>query len=96
MPKMRTPLPTVGDRLRWIREAVSPFIEECAGYFGVDPETWRAYERGDIPLPVEFAKEVAIRFPVTLDYLYSGDLSGLEPQVQYVLLREHPELGRRE
>jgi transcriptional regulator with XRE-family HTH domain len=85
---------TAADRLRWIREAVSPIVEECAGYFGIDPETWRAYERADIPLPVEFAKEVAIRFPVTLDYLYSGDLAGLEPQVEYVLIKAHPELNK--
>lgn len=83
---------TTGDRLKWIREECRLLVEQCAGDFGIDPAMWRAYEGGAAEIPSWFAKEVARRFPITLDYLYMGDVRGLEPQVQHALLTAHPEL----
>jgi transcriptional regulator with XRE-family HTH domain len=85
---------TPGMRLRWVRELLEPSIEKIAHVMRVSPDRWQRYEDGVIPIPVRIAIDAAVRFGITLDYLYLGVIGdGLEPKLRQVLLAHHPELA---
>lgn len=83
---------TVGDRLKFAREIWAPFVEQCADVMGIEASDWRAFEKNAMELPIELANEFARRFAVTLDYLYRGEMAGLEPELRAKLISNHPEL----
>jgi transcriptional regulator with XRE-family HTH domain len=86
------PESTVGDRLRWVREAFDLSIEELARYMGIDAETWRRFEAGGLELPHPVAVQFAHRYCVTLDFIYTGDTRELEPEVALAVFKGRPEM----
>jgi transcriptional regulator with XRE-family HTH domain len=86
---------TVGQRLRWARETQEPNATICAEVMRTPLATWLQYERDQLALPLEVAREFAHRFSVSLDYLYEGRLSGVAPAVEAALVEQHPFLLRR-
>jgi transcriptional regulator with XRE-family HTH domain len=83
---------TLGDRLRWVREAVMPNVAEAAELMRTDLATWQKWERSLGRPGVELMSEFAHRFGVSLDYLYRGVLTGMAPEVWEAVLALHPEL----
>lgn len=83
---------TVGQRLRWARETQEPSADTCAAFMRIAAADWVRYERDDLSLPLEVAREFAHRFSVTLDYLYDGRLIGVAPVVEQALVDKHPQL----
>jgi transcriptional regulator with XRE-family HTH domain len=86
---------TVGDRLRWLREAHEPYADSAAALMGVSPEKWQAFEENADNLPLNIAQQVAQRYAATLDYLYRGRMDGIAPAVRVALLNAHPELDEK-
>jgi transcriptional regulator with XRE-family HTH domain len=84
---------TVGQRLRWVRQAQEPNPAIFARVMGVSAKQWWKWEHDEERLPVEKAAEAAHRLSVTLDYLYLGRLDIPAPRVLQDLLNRHPELS---
>lgn len=83
---------TVGQRLRWARETQEPNVNVCAEVMRLPLVTWLRYERDELSLPLEVAREFAHRFSVSLDYLYEGRLVGVAPAVEAALVELYPPL----
>lgn len=83
---------TVGQRLRWARETQEPMVNACAEVMRLPLVTWLRYERDEVLLPLEVAREFAHRFSVSLDYLYEGRLVGVAPAVEAALVELYPPL----
>jgi transcriptional regulator with XRE-family HTH domain len=84
---------TPGMRLRWTRRLLEPSIERIAHVMQVTPDQWQRYEDGTDPVPVRIGIETALRFGISLDFLYLGSLAdSIEPKLLTALLAAHPEL----
>jgi transcriptional regulator with XRE-family HTH domain len=83
---------TVGERLRWAREFWEPDVRIFAGVMRIQTLLWLRYERDEVSLPFETAREVAHRLAVSLDYLYEGRLTGVAPTLEAHLVERHPSL----
>lgn len=83
---------TVGQRLRWARETQEPRVNACAEVMRIPLAIWIRYERDEVALPLEVAREFAHRFSVSLDYLYEGRLTGVAPAVEEALVALYPPL----
>jgi transcriptional regulator with XRE-family HTH domain len=83
---------TIGDRLTWARETQSPWLEVTAQVMGVTPLQWQRWEENIQTIPIDKANEFCQRFSVTMEFLTSGALDGIDPKVLRELLRAHPEL----
>lgn len=89
LPRVTT---TVGTRLRWARQLYFRTFEECAQRMELSGQSWDRYETDDAELPVSLARRFAHLCCVTLDYIYEGEISGLEPEVAAELVKRHPQL----
>jgi transcriptional regulator with XRE-family HTH domain len=87
---------TLGDRLRWAREAVLSDIAEAADLMRTDALTWERYEQSLDRPSVTLMSDFARRCGVSLDYLYRGLLTGMAPEVWEAILIRHPELRPQE
>lgn len=83
---------TVGERARMVRRIMEPDAETAAKLMSVPVGTLLRWEENEIQPPVEKMTEFAHRFGVTLDFLYTGRLSGSLPVVVRALVRQYPEL----
>lgn len=88
------PGPTLGDRLRWVRELKEPNPAIAASVMGVPTEVWLSWEHDIRPMPLAKLDEFAMRFSVSIDFLHAGRLLGIQPELLDALLTRHPELAR--
>jgi Helix-turn-helix domain len=67
----------VGQRLRLLRRALSPSAAALAAEFGVAGPRWSHWENGRHLADVRVMVRLCRRYGASLDYLYTGDESGL-------------------
>lgn len=67
----------VGERLRQLRESLGLNQTEFARRHTMGVSAYNMYELGERLIPVHKAQVIAVRSGVTLDWIYSGDPSGL-------------------
>lgn len=67
----------VGARLEALRAAVAMSQGDFAAVIGVDPSSYTKIKKGAKPLHSDMAYRVALRFGVSMDFLYRGVLSDL-------------------
>lgn len=63
----------VAYRLKGLRESVDLTIEEMAAQTGVADETYKAYENGELDIPVSFLHTIAEQMGVELTVLLFGE-----------------------
>lgn len=67
----------IGRRLRRLRELQHLSQHEIARRVGVKAPAWNAYEKGSNAPRWQTALRIACLFGVTLEWIYTGDMSGL-------------------
>lgn len=82
----------MGQRLRWVREALGLNQTDMARMVGLTQTGWSLYERGK-RWPDQFAAvRLMAKLKVTREYLLTGDLSGIDRDLAIRLAAQHPEL----
>ena len=82
----------MGERLKWVREALGRSQEEMAEAIGLHQTSWSLYERGQRwPDQFEVIRLIA-KLQITREYLLEGDLQGVERELAIRLAAQHPEL----
>lgn len=67
----------IGKRLEKLRTVVGLNQTGMAEALHIGQSAWSQYESGTRRVTLEVAGRIAVRFGVTLDWLYRGDPSGL-------------------
>jgi transcriptional regulator with XRE-family HTH domain len=83
---------SAGQRLRYIREFVTPDVSRFARLMGVRASRYLRWEADIEAMPIEKMEEFARRFGVSVDYLARGLPVGIAPEPLAKLLKEHPDL----
>lgn len=63
---------TFGNRLKQAREARFETAQEFAAVIGIEPHTYRKYERGESDPPLQIVGRMALALGVSTDYLILG------------------------
>jgi transcriptional regulator with XRE-family HTH domain len=83
----------IGERLRWVREALELSQVDIAAIVGVHQTAWSLYERG-LRMPDQFeVPRVAAKLKISIPYMLGGGLEGVERQLAILLAAQHPELA---
>lgn len=83
---------SIGERLRWVREAADHSQDEVAKLIGVDQAQWSRWEMGKrMPDPYKMAV-FAARYRVSMGYIFQGSLLEVHPTLAEILRQAHPEL----
>jgi transcriptional regulator with XRE-family HTH domain len=92
LPENRT-FKAIGKRLRAFRETTKLSQKEFAARAGILDTTYNQYERGVSQPKVEYAYALCDTYGLTLDWIYSGDPSGmpfsLVQEINKELNKEH-------
>jgi transcriptional regulator with XRE-family HTH domain len=93
-PADRKLMKEIGQRLRWVREAMGdPSQEALAQRVGVHQTAWGLYERGE-RMPDQFAAlRMVAKLRVSIPYLMEGSLEGVDRDLAILLAARHPELA---
>lgn len=84
----------MGERLRWVREALGASQERLATQIGVHQTSWSLYERGlRWPDAFEIAR-ITSKLRISRQYLEEGSLDGVDRDLAILLAADHPELAR--
>jgi transcriptional regulator with XRE-family HTH domain len=82
----------IGQRLRWVREALSLSQEQIATRVGVHQTAWSLYERG-LRMPDQFeVPRLAAKLQISIPYILGEGLEGVERELAIRLAAQHPEL----
>ena len=84
-----------GRRILWAREAHGVSRIEFARRLGVDMTTLRNIENGKSNPGMQLAWRMFHALGISLDYVVAGRLTGLDPELAGILVRDHPELAIR-
>jgi transcriptional regulator with XRE-family HTH domain len=85
-------LENIGLRMEAVRVALTPLNQEqFADSIGASKQQYNNWTKGS-PVPVYYMAELAVRFKVTLDWLYLGDSSALPFERKLSLERTFSEL----
>jgi transcriptional regulator with XRE-family HTH domain len=80
--------------LRWAREALGVDVGTLANLLRVPAAQWRRYEQGADDIPLNVAGEAMHRLRVDFNYVYSGQVAGIQVEaLRVALLHDHPELA---
>lgn len=97
-PADRQQMKEIGQRLRWVREALSAISKkrvtqtELASRIGLHQTAWSLYERGE-RMPDQFeAVRIVAKLRLSMDYLMEGSLEGLDLDLAIQIAARHPEL----
>lgn len=82
----------VGRRMLWARDLVEPNRAQFARDCGVDTSTLTKAESGERAPSIFLIRDYANRLRVSTDYLLRGELIGIEPELERMLIALHPEL----
>ena len=82
----------VGTRLRWVREAYMVTQHDMAREMGLDPSAWSLYERGLRFPDICEAPKIAAKLQITVDFMLTGNLTGVGKLLASRLVELHPEL----
>jgi transcriptional regulator with XRE-family HTH domain len=83
----------VGERLRWVREALDLTQAQVALAVGIDQSAWSHYELGRRWPDIGTAMRLVAKLKISLPYLLEGSLEGVERQLAIRLAAYHPELA---
>lgn len=82
----------IGQRLRWVREALDWTQEEIASHVSVHQTAWSLYERG-LRMPDQFeVPRLAAKLKISIPYILGQGLEGVERELAIRLAARHPEL----
>jgi transcriptional regulator with XRE-family HTH domain len=82
----------MGERLRWVREALGMSQEQIAILVGVHQTSWSKYELGQrMPHPAHVIRFCG-KLHITVPYLLSGKLEDVGRDLAIHLAARHPEL----
>jgi transcriptional regulator with XRE-family HTH domain len=82
----------IGERLRWVREALDKSQGEMADAVGVHQTAWSLYERGQRwPDQFEIPRLLA-KLKISREYLLEDTLEGVEAALAIRLAAKHPQL----
>jgi len=82
----------MGQRLRWVREALGLNQTDMARLVGLTQTGWSLYERGK-RWPDQFAAvRLMAKLKITREYLLSGDLTGIDRELAIRIAAQHPQL----
>jgi transcriptional regulator with XRE-family HTH domain len=88
----RVEMQRFGQRLRWVREALGHTQAEMAGIVGLHQTSWSLYERG-LRMPDQFeAQRIAAKLRISVEYMLTGNLMGVQQALAIRLAALHPEL----
>lgn len=76
----------VGRRLEALRSALDMPQNDFSAVIGVDPSSYTKIKKGAKPLHSDMAYRVSLRFGVSMDYLYKGDVSSLPESLRQAVL----------
>jgi transcriptional regulator with XRE-family HTH domain len=83
----------MGQRLKWVREAMEKSQAEMADIVGVHQTAWSLYERGR-RWPDQFeAVRLMAKLQISREYLLEDSLEGVERDLAIRLAARHPELA---
>ena len=85
----------LGHRMRWVRETTADTQAVAAELLGVSEADYARWEAGGIRPDLEQAAEFASRYRCRLDFLLTGDLDSLDPELRAVLVTRHPLLAAK-
>lgn len=75
----------IAKRIRELREISELSVESLSSDLGIDAETYREYESGEVDIPVGFLYKIANRFNVELTAILTGE----DPRLRtYALVRK--------
>lgn len=86
-------MPSVGARLRLVREIADVTQVQMAEWLDANQGTISKWEDGRRLLPPYKALVVCARFRVSMDYIYRGTLWGVHPALAADLVSRMPELA---
>lgn len=69
---MNEEIKAVADRLIGLREIMNVSVEDAAKTCGITPEQYKAYETGDIDIPVGVLQSMSKKYDIDLSVLISG------------------------
>lgn len=82
----------IGQRLRWLRDALGASQQQMADQVGVHQTMWSAYENGK-KSPDQYAMtRMAGKLKISIPYLLEGSLEEVDREVAIRLAAAHPEL----
>ena len=83
----------IGERLRWVRDALELTQEEIAQKVGdLHQTSWSKYEKGErSPDQIEVLRILA-KLKISREYLLGNTLQGVEPELAIRIAAKHPEL----
>jgi len=84
----------IGKRLRWAREQIPLTQTELAHALGVSTTVINKVEKGLRPLELLSLISAANRLRTGTEYLLTGELVAVEPELRERLVLQHPELLR--
>jgi transcriptional regulator with XRE-family HTH domain len=79
-------------RLRALREILDPVQSNAARRSGVSVPSWNRMEVGDTEVSAVALARFCAAYGVPAEWVITGGLAGLRPEIVLVLAREHPEL----
>jgi transcriptional regulator with XRE-family HTH domain len=82
----------MGRRLRYVREALQLSTTELGADLGVDEAMIRHIETGRRGPSVPLIATLCHALRITPQYLFYGDVREVDPELQALLLAQHPEL----
>lgn len=82
----------IGLRLKWARELVYPTQAAFARALGLDKHSVAKIETGKRPIRLVNLITAANKLRTGTEYLLTGNLAGVEPELQRLLMQRHPEL----
>lgn len=75
----------IAKRIKELREIADVSVEALSAELGIDAETYRKYESGDVDIPVGFLYKIANKFNVELTAILTGENPKLHT---YALVRK--------
>jgi transcriptional regulator with XRE-family HTH domain len=82
----------MGQRLRWVREALGLSTTQLAAHLNLDEATIRHFEKVRRSPSIAFIATLCHLLRITPQYLFYGDVEGIDPELRATLVRQHPEL----
>jgi len=83
----------IGMRIRWAREIMDPNRTGFARAFGFDRTALRDVESGRRPLSIFLLIELIHALKISPNYVFWGDLAGVDGRMAARLVQAHPELA---
>ena len=75
-------MPGVAARVEAVRRISQLTRDAFAKSIGLDPSSYSKVMNSTKPLKIEYGFNLAVRWGVTMDFVYRGDLSRMDPEMR--------------